>query len=270
MLRSAKELQGYSIYATDGEAVGDVEAFFFDDESWKVRYLVAKAGGLLVNREVLIAPEFVESVDRDVRTLYTGLTRKQVENSPGVEADRPVADQQEIAYYDHYGVPPYWGNGWEPATGAAGPAYTGAYLPTPGFVLEPEAGETVYERRGDPHLRSTREVAGYHIGATDGETGHVEDFIVDGEDWAIRYVVVDTRNWLPGRKVLVSPRWIPGVSWRRREVYVNLTRDEIKSAPEWDPDAPLDREYETRLYEHYGRPPYWVYHQQDSTEERTQ
>ncbi len=107
-------------------------------------------------------------------------------------------------------------------------------------------------------MRSTKEVTGYRIGATDGEIGHVEDFVVD-EDWAIRYVVVDSRSWLPGKKVLISPRWISEVNWLQKEVYADLTRDEIKSAPEWDPDVPLDREYETRLHEHYGRPPYWVY-----------
>lgn len=91
------------------------------------------------------------------------------------------------------------------------------------------------------------------------EIGHVEDFIVDGEDWAIRYAVVGTRNWLPGKKVLISPRWISEVSWNWREVYTDLERSEIKSAPEWDPDAPIDCEYEIRLHEHYGRPPYWTY-----------
>jgi hypothetical protein len=87
--------------------------------------------------------------------------------------------------------------------------------------------------------------------------GHVEDFVVDDEEWAIRYVVVDTRNWLPGRKVLVSPDWVPEVSWSERKAYVGLTRDEIKSAPGWDSGAPPARDYEARLYGHYGRPPYW-------------
>jgi hypothetical protein len=69
-----------------------------------------------------------------------------------------------------------------------------------------EEGEAILEERGDPHLRSTKEVAGYRIGAADGEVGHVEDFVVDDEEWAIRYVGVDTSNWLPGKKVLISPR----------------------------------------------------------------
>ncbi len=78
--------------------------------------------------------------------------------------------------------------------------------------------------------------------------------VVDDEDWAIRWVVVDTRNWLSGKKVLISPCWIPEISWPKREVYVDLIRDEIKPAAEWDPDALLNRRYETHLHEHYGGP----------------
>lgn len=259
MLQSAKELQGYSIYAVDGD-IGSAEAFYFDDQSWKVRYLVAKAGGLFTNRLVLIASGFVEEVDRDLQILYTNLTREQVKDAPGIEADRPVADQQEIEYYGYYGTIPYRDSSWEAEGPPVVPMYPGSY---PSGVHDPTTGtaggEVPPEERGDPHLRSTKEVAEYRIGATDGEVGHVEDFVMDDKEWAIRYVVVDTRNWLPGRKVLVSPHWISAVSWLEREVYVDLTQDEIKSAPEWDPDALPDREYETRLHEHYGRPPYWIY-----------
>ena len=49
-------------------------------------------------------------------------------------------------------------------------------------------------------LRSTREVIGYYIEATDGDIGHVEDFLIDDENWATRYMVVDTVNWWPGKK----------------------------------------------------------------------
>jgi hypothetical protein len=84
----------------------------------------------------------------------------------------------------------------------------------------------------DSHLRSTKAVTGYHIEALDGELGHVDGFIVDDESWAIRYMEVATRNWWPGKKVLVSPAWIERTSWEDSEVYVSLSRDAIKSAPE--------------------------------------
>jgi hypothetical protein len=110
---------------------------------------------------------------------------------------------------------------------------------------------------GDPNLRSVRDVTGYYIQAIDGDIGHVEDFIVDDREWAIRYMVVDTRNWWPGKKVVVSPDWIRQVSWRESQVHVDLTRDALQSAPEYDPDLPLARDYESRLFQHHGRRGYW-------------
>jgi hypothetical protein len=109
----------------------------------------------------------------------------------------------------------------------------------------------------DSHLRSSEAVTGYHIEAVDGEIGHVAGFVVDEEAWAIRYVEVSTRNWWPGKKVLVSPAWIERVSWSDSKVYAGLSREAIKSGPEYDESTPVTREYEDRLYLHYGRPPYW-------------
>ena len=105
-------------------------------------------------------------------------------------------------------------------------------------------------------LRSMKQVASYSIEATDGEIGSVADFVIDDEPWVIRYMVVDTGNWWPGKKVLVAPTWISNVAWKNSKVYVNLSRETIKTAPEFEPDH-LDREYETELYQHYGRENYW-------------
>lgn len=232
MSLSAKDLMGYSIRATDGDA-GSVEELYFDDEGWKVRYVVAKAGGLLANRRVLVAPEVVDRTDRESQVLHLGLTKEQVENAPSAETERPVADQEEVAHLEDSGAPSYWGSGWE----AAGP---GPIHPEPHVPHQTdEVG--VPREKGDPHLRSTREVEGYRIEATDAGVGHVEDLVVDDEGWEIRYIVVDTRDWLPGKKVLVSPRSISGVSWSQKEVYVDLTQDEVERAPEWTPNGSLDR-----------------------------
>ena len=114
----------------------------------------------------------------------------------------------------------------------------------------------------DSHLRSTKAVTGYHIEALDGELGHVDGFIVDDESWAIRYMEVATRNWWPGKKVLVSPAWIERVSWEDSKVYAGLTREAIKNAPEFVDFTPITRDYENRLYSHYGRPPYWLHEAQ--------
>jgi hypothetical protein len=114
------------------------------------------------------------------------------------------------------------------------------------------------EKTWDPHLRSTHDVSGNNIQATDGEIGHVEDFIIDDEMWAIRYLIIDTRNWWPGKKVLVSPQWIERISWSESRVFVNLARETIKRSPEYSEESLLTRDYETGLHRHYNRRGYWV------------
>lgn len=117
------------------------------------------------------------------------------------------------------------------------------------------------EKKDDPHLRSIKEVNGYSIHALDGSIGHVEDFIFEDSTWIIRYMIVDTRNFLPGRNVLISPEWIKNVDWSNKGVSVNMTCDSIKNSPEFDPTAPVNRTYELKLYDFYGRPTYWDNHQ---------
>lgn len=113
-------------------------------------------------------------------------------------------------------------------------------------------------RQGDSHLRSVNEVVGYSIQALDDHFGHIDDSIIDEQDWAIRYLVADTRNWLPGKKVLLPAQWISSVSWEQSRVYIDLDRDTVKRAPEYDPSKPITREYEAALYAHYSREPYWA------------
>ena len=137
-----------------------------------------------------------------------------------------------------------------------GPAFypRGVALPAPGTAV----AERTENDSADSHLHSTEDVNGYYIAATDGEIGHVDGFVLDSDAWAIRYIEVGTRNWWPGKKVLVSPQWIQRVSWEDRKVYTALMRDVIQTAPEYLETMPITRDYEERLYAHYGVPPYWL------------
>jgi hypothetical protein len=248
-----KRLQSFVIHATDGE-LGYVHEIYFDDETWTIRYLTVDTGGWLGGRRVLISPFSIVRTDWDARRLDVALTKKQVEDSPNIDTHRPVSRQHEAAYLGYYGFPYYWG----------GPFLWGtAYYPSGVAVSETSSAEKVADRirkeSADSHLRSTGAVTGYNIEAADGEIGHVDGFVVDDEAWAIRYIEVATRNWWPGKKVLVSPAWMERVSWTNSKVYVGLSREAIKDAPEYIESTPITREYENRLYFHYGRPPYWLH-----------
>lgn len=98
MLRQAKDLNDYKLGARDGE-IGKVKEFYFDDQSWAVRYLVADTGGWLSGRRVLISPYALDLASKDDKVIPVDLTRKQIENSPPLDADKPVSRQYEMQYY---------------------------------------------------------------------------------------------------------------------------------------------------------------------------
>ena len=105
-------------------------------------------------------------------------------------------------------------------------------------------------------LHKTSYMRGFHLVATDGEIGHVDDFLID-ENWNVRYLVVDTSNWIGGRTVLLSPDWVRRVDWNNREIHVDMSRDAVKGSPEYNPTMEMSREYEEKLHGHYRRPAYW-------------
>ncbi len=108
------------------------------------------------------------------------------------------------------------------------------------------------ESDDDPHLRSIEAVTGYHIHASDGEIGHVEDFLVEDADWSIHYLVVDTKNWWPGKKVLISPRSAREIDWTDNLVNLNVDRQRVKDSPAYDASTTVDRAYEKNFRSHYG------------------
>jgi hypothetical protein len=232
-----------------------VDDFFFEDRTWTVRYLVADVGNFIEDRRILISPEALGKADWSAAAIQVDLTKERIEASPAVDEIMELGSEKEAALRDYYGWPYYWG-GWIAPGGAA------AYWPPPDQVPPPEAsGErtttAVTERPRDPNLRSAKEVSGYKIEANDGSIGHMDHFIFDDETWEVRYLVVKTRDFLPGKSVLISPEWVGDIDWSEGRVYIDLTREQIKAAPEYDPTAPVNRAYEERLYDYYGRPGYW-------------
>jgi uncharacterized protein YrrD len=237
------EILDYRIGALDGE-LGKAKDFLFDDREWEVRYLVVDTGDWLPGRKVLISPQSVGEPIWAARLVPVSLTRGQVEKSPGIGEDLPVSRQHEMELAQYY----MWVPDWRPLAEAIGPQEPASVLKAarePALPLESEV---------DPHLRSTKEVLGYHVTAEDDEIGHVEDLIADTEAWAVRYIVVDTRNWLPGRKVLVCLDWVKDVNWYESHVSVALSAQAIKDSPRFDAHAAVNRKYEARLYDYYGRP----------------
>jgi sporulation protein YlmC with PRC-barrel domain len=248
MRRNVKSLVGFCMGATDGE-FGKVDEFYFDDETWTIRYLIVKAGGWLFGRNVLISPTALKEPDWKKEIFPVNLTKEQIKNSPGIDTEKTVSRQQEIELYRHYGWPYYSpvGAGFYGGMGMLGMVESRMSIEE--SILAQD--QDTKKEPANPHLRGTREITGYRIHAVDGEIGEVEDFIIDDKTWSVHFLVVDTGHWFPGKKVLIAPKWINKVKWEDSAVYVDITITAVKNSPEYDPSVPLPETYENELYRYH-------------------
>lgn len=244
MLRSLQDLKQYKVGAIDGD-IGSVSDFFFDEEHWTVRYLVVDTGGFWGGpNRVLVSPISIREADWATRKLHLALTQDKVKNSPVLPIDAPLSTQYEQNYYQYYDWPYYWG-------------YTGIWgdWATPQPLSEKKwqdsSGKDILDV---PHLRNIDSLSKFVIRGTDDEIGHFQDFIVDDSTWSIRYIVINTRSWWSGNSVILLTDWISGIDDKDGRIEVDLPREVIKNSPVWQPDQPVNLDFETRLADYYGRP----------------
>jgi hypothetical protein len=205
MLYELKALIGSPVAATDGE-MGSVRNFLFDDQSWKVRYLVVDVGNWLKRRDVVLPITVVERPDWAERICHTHLTRKQVQDSPEVDAEMPVSRQQEIAMHDYFGPLASW----------VDTVFDSSPMPT-GMKYPVHTTEVL-------HLRSTSHMLGYQVLATDGDFGILEGFVMDEASWHLGYLEVKSGDWLQNRSVLVPTSWVQSVSWTEFRIHLHHTK----------------------------------------------
>lgn len=237
----ASELIGRTVSATDGE-VGRIVDLFIDDGQWAVRYLVVDTGSRLASRRVLLSPASAVADAPALGPLPLALTREQVQSSPDVDTEKPVSRQYEIAHSLHYGYDPYWsgpllwgasmlpsirhgvGPGLLRPTLGSGPANA-----EPPAEVQEQAMQAEQEAQRS-HLRSAREIIGYHVDARDGRVGTLDDLEVDGRSWAVRQLVVDAKPWWPGGHVRVAPALASEIDWSGRVFRLQCRRDEVLKA----------------------------------------
>lgn len=249
MMRSVDKLIGYNLNATDGN-FGNCKDLLFDDQMWTIRHLMANTGLFKMGHLVLISPLMIDKAEWETENINLNVSQETLENCPSPSEDEPVSREHEEKIYNHFRYPYYWAGAslWGISDHPVVPEMTVDELK----IRIREASEKIEKSN---HLRSFKEVKGYDIKARDGLVGHVQDFIMDDETWALRYVIVDTRNWLPGgKKVMLSLDWARSVNWTKKTFEMDLTREEIKDGPEFDPSKPVNVAYETKLYDYYGRP----------------
>ncbi len=184
MLRSLKDLERYTIAATDGD-VGSVVNTFSSTTSagpfatWSLKRAASSTAG-----RVLISPLSFRQADWATSSFHVQLTMDKVKLAPNIDADQSVSRRHEMALSSYYRHPYYWG-------------YAGVWgmSPDPGLLAAgswSEPGLSPQAPPGDSHLRSVNEVCGYEVHGSDDDVGHVRDFIVDDQSWEVRYLVLAT------------------------------------------------------------------------------
>jgi uncharacterized protein YrrD len=265
MLRRMDDMIGFEVRTADGDA-GKIDDFLFEEEDWGVRYVVVDTGPWIFGRKVLISPEAIGDIQWQGKRVVTSLSRERIENSPDVDVARPVSHRQVNDLHQHYGWQAYWGGTVPMGRPGAGPYVgpapdqtargTGAEPEGPGRApgTSQDAAQELQER--DPRLHSVREVVDYTLRAQDGDIGRVNELFVDEDDWTIHYLVAETRTWF-GKDVLIPIEQVASIDWEARVFDMKMSREEIKGAPEYEPEKPVSRAYQSSIHEYYGVPGYW-------------
>lgn len=252
MLRSILSLRNFSIKATDGE-IGKVKDFYFDDQTWKLRYLVVETGNWLLGRKVLISTAALHAPEWDSHTFPVDLTKDQVKHSPDIDTERPVTMEQEADLNNHYLWP------WDGA---------GVGFLTTGMVGGVVAPDIPFEERisremhkSDPkdvsarHLRSFRHLDDFRVRTADDDIGELHDFLLDDKDWNIPYMVIEAGNWYSGDKLLAPTKFVDRVEWASRAIAYLKPVSSMKNTPVFD-YAQLDNEELMKRFENSYPNPY--------------
>ena len=92
-LRSLREIMGYQIEAVDGP-LGVAHDFLIDDEGWVVRWMVVDTKSWKPGREVLVPPEWVETVSWSEKRIHVRVSRQKVKTSQRVDRASHVSERK--------------------------------------------------------------------------------------------------------------------------------------------------------------------------------
>jgi hypothetical protein len=127
-------------------------------------------------------------------------------------------------------------------------ALAGGYAQTTPSVTPPEGSDGGHEGPDAPGPGTPVDLVGYRVQASDGRIGTIDEASNEAD---AQYLVVDTGPWILGHKVLLPAGTVARVDHLERSVRVDLTRQEIKDAPPFDPDS-AGPEYRERVGSYYA------------------
>ena len=205
------DASGYCVHARDG-SLGTVTDIYFDDVNWMVRYLAVSGGNEIAGqRNFLLAPEVINSIDREVGWIFVFLRTATVHNSPEISTEKNITQQKEHKLRTYYGWPNYWPN------------------------LSSTEPSTPPQMAGKPRLHSLTGALGYRVLADGEEIGGLTDIIVDDHTWKINGLEVDTTRWLPVGRVWLRSDCIRHWDDKQHQVALTLPRSAINESVIYNP-----------------------------------
>src|ERR671936_1207696 len=93
------------------------------------------------------------------------------------------------------------------------------------------------------------DLTGFKVEATDGGIGKVDEATHEAGG---SFVVVDTGPWIFGKKVMLPAGLIRELDPDTQTIFVGLTKDEIKNAPEFDENTYREQTYRNQLGTYYA------------------
>jgi hypothetical protein len=211
MLHWLSEIHGFILRSVEGN-IGKIAECYFDDEYWKVRYLVVKIGIWPLSKFVLVSPSAIAQISYNEELMHAGLTREQVRRCPHIDQHQPVSRrmEQRLAQYCRLSANGMYGS-------------DGYTLIPPTTMAAQALGEEDAEYSGrDSHLRSDLAVRGYIVRASGERSGHLIEFFIDDRDWSLPFLAVELEDGNGRKGRAVSTRMVEKVSWEHREIRLGI------------------------------------------------
>jgi uncharacterized protein (TIGR02271 family) len=114
----AYQWQGRNLIGTDGEKIGKISEIYEDPATGKAEWATVSSG-LFGTKSNFVPLAGASPEGEDVRAQ---VTKDQVKDAPGVEADGELSEQEEQRLFEYYGVP-YTTEGSTTAQGAPAAGY---------------------------------------------------------------------------------------------------------------------------------------------------
>jgi hypothetical protein len=92
------------------------------------------------------------------------------------------------------------------------------------------------------------DVSGFEVVDSDGSIGTVDRA---SNEVSVNYIIVGTGDWLSGRKVILPAACVERINPRSRKVFIDLSMDDIRHAPECEAKDLRSARFEDALTGYY-------------------